>query len=444
MTGNRRGSTMPENREHVVSTNEYLTRRIEPGDARSVIGPTSFFALAIGLLTYDHIRGVISELVFWVGMGVIVVVFAWMLVRVGRAAERADAERERAHRDRLTGLRNGEALLEALEERCGERSAATLVLFEVEEHNPDAPADDRDAAAMRLADDLGSIAAGAGGDAYRLGGLRFAVLVPRDGLIVDDLVTRVRATLTRHERGATLTAHHGECEIPEDAEHAGAALDLAARRMTARERRGRRSPRRQAHAALVAALGTRRPQLREHLRTVVPLALTVGRKLDLDSDQLDDVVLAAGLQDVGMLSIPEAVLEKPAPLSDSERALVREQTVAGERIVASAASLEPVARLVRSAYEHFDGTGYPDGLAGEEIPLGARIINACVACAAMMAPRPHREALRTDQVIAELEACAGRQFDPRVVEVLVDDLNTRPAEPTRPPESHGAQSPAAG
>jgi HD-GYP domain-containing protein (c-di-GMP phosphodiesterase class II) len=152
--------------------------------------------------------------------------------------------------------------------------------------------------------------------------------------------------------------------------------------------------------------------------TVAELAAAVGRRMGLDTEELDVLIRAAELHDVGTVAIPDGILRKSGPLDAAEWEVMRQHTVAGERILAAAESLRPVARLVRAAHERWDGLGYPDGLRGEEIPLGARIICACDAYDAMVHGRPYSEPLSPAAAVAELRRCAGTQFDPRVVETL--------------------------
>jgi two-component system, cell cycle response regulator len=135
----------------------------------------------------------------------------------------------------------------------------------------------------------------------------------------------------------------------------------------------------------------------------------------LASQALDEVVRAAELHDLGKMAIPDEILQKPGPLDQEEWAFVRRHPLVGERILSVAPALLPVARIVRGTHEHWDGSGYPDGVAGEQIPLGARIIAVCEAFAAMTSPRPYRPARSVDAALEELRACAGSQFDPAVV-----------------------------
>ena len=128
---------------------------------------------------------------------------------------------------------------------------------------------------------------------------------------------------------------------------------------------------------------------------------------------------AAELHDIGKLALPEALLAKPGPLDEQEWELVREHTLIGERIIAAGDGLDPVARIVRSTHERWDGDGYPDGLAGEDIPLAARIIAICDAYEAMTTTRTYRAALTHDEAVQELRDSAGTQFDPALVEMFI-------------------------
>ena len=129
---------------------------------------------------------------------------------------------------------------------------------------------------------------------------------------------------------------------------------------------------------------------------------------------------AAGeLHDVGKMAIPDVILNKPGPLDETEWEFVRRHSIIGERIVAAAPALAGVAKLVRSVHERWDGSGYPDNLAGEQIPLGARVVCVSDAFHAMVADRPYRKALTADAAIAELRRCAGSQFDATVVRRLL-------------------------
>jgi HD-GYP domain-containing protein (c-di-GMP phosphodiesterase class II) len=145
----------------------------------------------------------------------------------------------------------------------------------------------------------------------------------------------------------------------------------------------------------------------------------VAHGLGLDEEEIDRIKAAALLHDIGKVAIPDAILNKAGPLDDEEWKLMKDHTVVGERILRAIPGLGSVARIVRHEHERWDGSGYPDGIAGEEIPIGARIILACDAYHAMTSDRPYREAMPHGEAIKELTKGAGTQFDPAVVETLV-------------------------
>jgi HD-GYP domain-containing protein (c-di-GMP phosphodiesterase class II) len=172
-------------------------------------------------------------------------------------------------------------------------------------------------------------------------------------------------------------------------------------------------------ATLLETLAERDPALQAHLEGVSSLAVETGRMLGLRRDELDELVRAARLHDLGKLAVPDEILHKPEPLDEREWAFVRQHTIVGERILRASPALRSVATVVRSAHEHWDGSGYPDGLAGEEIPLAARIVCASDAYDAMTSNRPYRDALPPEEALNELMRLAGTQFDPNVVRIMV-------------------------
>ncbi len=175
-------------------------------------------------------------------------------------------------------------------------------------------------------------------------------------------------------------------------------------------------------AALVAALEARDHYTAEHSRRVVELAGAVARRLGLDETAAATVERVAVLHDVGKVAVPDAVLQKRGPLTDSEWELMRQHPSVGARIVASTRTLAHLAPPIRSEHEHWDGGGYPDGLRGEEIPIASRITLACDAYHAMTSDRPYRGAMSDPEAQAELRENAGSQFDPTVVSALLAEL----------------------
>jgi diguanylate cyclase (GGDEF)-like protein len=180
----------------------------------------------------------------------------------------------------------------------------------------------------------------------------------------------------------------------------------------------------QAHVieALATALVERDRYTGEHSAFVVDMAKTVAGSLGLDEVEVQRIGHAALLHDIGKVGMPDRVLHKQGPLAGDEWELMREHPVIGERILRAIPGLGSVARIVRHEHERYDGSGYPDGLAGEAIPLGSRVILACDAYHAMTSDRPYRAAMAHEHAVAELVRCAGSQFDPRIVAALVSDL----------------------
>jgi HD-GYP domain-containing protein (c-di-GMP phosphodiesterase class II) len=206
--------------------------------------------------------------------------------------------------------------------------------------------------------------------------------------------------------------------LPEESQDVTEAMRLVDQRMYAQKPSARRSPDRQSRDVLLSALQERNPELADRHAAVARLAQMVGKRIGLLTDEEAELRRAAALHDVGKLGIPEEVVHKPGPLSAEEWEFVRQHTLIGERIIAAAPALAAAAKLVRSTHERFDGGGYPDGLTGEQIPLGARIIAVCDAFTAMTSPRSYAPQLSVAAAIEELRRCAGGQFDPAIVDVF--------------------------
>jgi HD-GYP domain-containing protein (c-di-GMP phosphodiesterase class II) len=160
-----------------------------------------------------------------------------------------------------------------------------------------------------------------------------------------------------------------------------------------------------------------------HSRAVVELTLRVADALGLSTRERRDAEFAALLHDVGKVRVPNSIITKPGPLTDEERAIVERHTIEGERLLHRVGGLlGEIGRVVRSCHEHWDGNGYPDGLAGEQIPLLARIVACCDAFSAMTSDRSYRKAMPEHEAVAELRRGRGTQFDPSVVDALIGTL----------------------
>ena len=182
---------------------------------------------------------------------------------------------------------------------------------------------------------------------------------------------------------------------------------------------------RTAVTALAAAIDARDNYTASHSEEVVGLACDVARRLGLPPAEVEKVCDGAMLHDVGKVAIPNEILYKAGPLSPAEWEVMRGHPLIGERILLRTPELAPIAPLVRHEHERWDGHGYPDGLSGEAIPIGSRIILACDAYNAMITARPYREPMSHEEALRELERGAGAQFDPRVVEALLRVLALR-------------------
>ena len=255
---------------------------------------------------------------------------------------------------------------------------------------------------------------------------------PAERCQLGDAVLLVTAQLQEVAEEFSVGGSYGEAMLAEDADTPEGALHVAGARLAARSQRQRGSARRQAYAVLIEALRARHPKRHDRMHAIAYRAIALGRRLGLERNQIDDISLAAGLHDIGLLAVPEAILDKPTRLDQAELAILRAHPFAGERIIAAAAELGSVARIVGAASERYDGTGIR-GLAGDEIPLGARIIAAAAAFTAMTSTRPHVPAVSGEEALRELRRCSATQFDPRVVEALAAELSeeTTPVNPAQ-------------
>jgi diguanylate cyclase (GGDEF)-like protein len=354
---------------------------------------------------------------------------AVMRVLVDRAREAAadivahERLRDQALTDALTKLGNRRKLAADMQRRLQSVSPSAplvLLLFDLDGfkgYNDTFGHAAGDMLLDRLARRLAAAVEGHG-RAYRLGGDEFCVLL--DGRLEhDDAPMAVcNAALQEQGEGFRVGASCGVVTIPDEADNPTHALQLADQRMYANKRDTRTSSRRQTRDVLLQALREREPELHHHLAGVAALAAAVGRRLALSAEQLDELTRAAELHDVGKIAIPDEILHKPAQLDADEWLLMRQHTIIGDRILGAAPAMRPVAEIVRASHERWDGTGYPDRLGGEQIPLGSRIVSVCDAFHAMTTPRPYQAARDRDGALAELRRCAGTQFDPAVVEAF--------------------------
>jgi two-component system cell cycle response regulator len=386
---------------------------------RRIVVPIAFGIGGLGLLVYGCIAGLNPVAVGLAAASLVAVMCRTMLTFRDNVAM-LRASRVEASTDALTGLGKRRALARALEEempRADERDPLVLVLFDLDGfklYNDTFGHPAGDALLVRLGAGLADFVEGRG-TAYRMGGDEFCALLRPGSRSATPLVVGAAAALSEHGDGFAIGCSYGAIHLPAEAAEVAEALRIADQRMYAQKNAGRTSATRQSKDVLLRALAERNPDLRHELAASANLAEATARELGLSADECERIRHAAELRDVGKMAMPDAILTKPGPLSDDEWVFIRRHPLIGERIIAAAPALTRVAGLVRSSHERWDGAGYPDALDGEQIPIGARVIAVADAFAAMTGVRPYAVRRSAEAALAELQACAGTQFDPAVV-----------------------------
>jgi two-component system cell cycle response regulator len=413
-----------------------VVTRAGPGARRvSTTGRGLFVPVAFGVIALGVLALAVPLDINGVAIGLAVATLGLVLVRMLLALKENQAllgtSRVEATTDSLTGLSNRRKLKHDLALALHGAEAAAphaLVLLDLngfKSYNDSYGHGAGDALLAQLGSALADAVSGRG-EAYRMGGDEFCVLAPLP-LELDELCALSVAGLSTRGNGFSITAAYGTVVLPEETDDVTNALVLADTRMYRQKNAGRLPAAHQSAGVLVAVLEERAPGLASHGRTVSDLACATAAELGLAGDDLDVLRHAAALHDIGKMAIPESVLEKPGPLSEAEWDLMRRHTLVGERILAAAPALERSARLVRWSHERVDGHGYPDGLGGEEIPVGSRVILVADAFDAMSSKRTYGRVLSTEAALAELRRCAGTQFDAAAVAAFERVLTERAA-----------------
>ena len=352
--------------------------------------------------------------------------------------------RAQALTDALTGLGNRRKLAADLDERMAGASTSqplVLMMFDLDgfkSYNDTFGHLAGDAVLARLGAKLAAAIADHG-TAYRLGGDEFCILVAVSSDELDGVVAAATGALNERGENFAVGASWGAVLLPHEAMNLDHALQIADQRMYMRKRGRTSLAVDQTRDVLLRIIHAKHPSLEDHSSEVAELCLRVGRRLEMTGEELDELARAAELHDVGKVGIPDAILGKPGELNDAEWEFMHQHTVLGERILSAAPALRPVAQIVRATHERWDGRGYPDGLAGEEIPLGARIIAACDAYDAMTTDRCYRRAIDHQHACEELRREAGHQFDRAVTDALLNELGLSAAAA----EQEGEHDPSA-
>ena len=388
---------------------------------RLLVLPFGAMAASLVLLLVDHFHRA-GDFAVLLAFATLAVAGVRLWLTLGEHMSLLGTSRGEAHTDELTGLGNrrrfGEDLAAGLRGVTPERPLL-LMLFDLngfKAYNDTYGHPAGDALLARLGASLAAAVEGQG-SAYRMGGDEFCVLATGRH---EEIAAASRAALSDRGDGFEISAALGSAILDRPDYEAADALRTADRRMYAEKNGRRASAGGQSTAVLLRVIAERNPDLGEHVGGVAAMAEQTATMLGMSDDQRTAVRQAATLHDIGKAAVPDAILDKPGRLDEHEWAFMRRHTIIGERIMQAAPALSAAAPLVRSSHENFDGTGYPDRLAGDDIPLGARVIAVCDAYDAMVSDRPYRAAMSHADALAELRRCAGTQFDPAVVRAFVD------------------------
>lgn len=412
-------------------------------------------ALGVGALRAE--TGSSYEAVYFTSMALVGSV---MVARTGLDAVYAGRLRRRAGSDPLTGVSNPRVLQARLAEavrvwgRYGE--PVSVVVFDVNDFrrvNTLYGVEEGDRLLRAAAHAVRSVAP-QGATVGRLAGDEFAVVLEGSGrrealICASQMRDGLRQVLT--SAGLPLTASWGVASCPEDSTRSRDLLNKAYAAQYWAKARGKdlvvaydaeasRSP---DHVARMAAAGeqseidmllavavaseSRHDAARFHSRNVAALAVRVAEHLGMGPSEVRDVEVAGLLHDIGKIGVPDEVLGHRSPRSRAEEAVFREHVVIGERIVA-ASRFRRIAPAIRAHHERWDGSGYPDGLAGERIPRIARVIAACDAFEGMTAGRPDRAPLSGAAAVQDLDQNMGFAYDPEVAEALISIVSGRPPD----------------
>jgi diguanylate cyclase (GGDEF)-like protein len=381
--------------------------------SRMLMVPAGFGLTSLAILVYGQFESLNTPAVVLAATSMVAVI-ARMAFTFREKLVLLSASRIEARTDPLTGIGNRRKLIDDLGAKLSTQTPAVLILLDLDGfkgYNDSFGHPAGDALLARLAKKLAAAVAGEG-DVYRIGGDEFCVLGAVDPGRRDAFAAAAAEALQEHGEGFRITSAQGSVSLPQEAEDVAEALRLVDGRMYDEKDGRRASAGRQSRDVLLRALYERDARLQGRLVDIVELVRSVAKELGLSADEVGDLALAAELHEVGKLAIPDSILSKPDPLTDDEARFLRRHPLIGERILSSAPALAKVSAVVRSVYERVDGTGYPDGLAGDEIPLGARVIGTCAEYIGTTTTSTPEEAL------AALRRGAGTQFDPVVVDAL--------------------------
>jgi diguanylate cyclase (GGDEF)-like protein/putative nucleotidyltransferase with HDIG domain len=376
-------------------------------------------------------------------------------------AERVDVAEKLAVIDGLTGLYNHRYLHDRLEEelRRAERfgHVVTLLFADIDDFKKfnDFNGHTYGDAALRDIATLIKASIRLIDIPARYGGEEFAIILPEtDKKQAGEIAERICASVaghqfsTRYNIAHPLTISIGIASFPEDATSPRSLIAKADFAMYEAKLKGKNQycyfsgdePARILHKiptidesdiqaikeemlvnsafSLAVAVDMRDRYTRRHSEFVALYATAIARKLKLPSEQVKQISLAGLLHDVGKIGVPDSILKKKGKLNERERKIMERHPILGAEIVRNIGSLSNIVRAITHHHERYDGSGYPDGLKGEEIPLESRILAVVDACHAMISDRPYRDLMSREEAVEEIKKCAGKQFDPQVVKAF--------------------------
>jgi diguanylate cyclase (GGDEF)-like protein len=408
-------------------------RAVEPlQGAQRLISPVLFATLSVAVLAVDHwIENEVMAHPAAVALSCVALlcVIARLVVTFRQKQRKLVEIGEQATTDALTGLANRRRLKLDLDLAVARGERVRLVIFDLngfKAYNDSFGHPAGDALLRRLgrrmAEALDGIAT-----SYRLGGDEFCLLADADR--GDRPIEVALDALSDAGEGFRVDAAWGAATLGDETPDPVHAMRLADQRMYDGKRSARMSVQHQIREVLLAALRERRPELDDDTVQASGLAREVAARMDMSFEDVQHVAHATELHHIGKLAVPDAVLDELTPPGEADRRYVLQQTAFAERILRAAPAMERVADIVRAAHERYDGTGDPDGLAGEQILLAARIVSVVGAYVAMTGDHPDDPPRPAEVALAELRRRAGTRFDPAVVDVLEEMTRERGLSP---------------
>lgn len=389
--------------------------------------PSAIFAsMAAMIVVLDHFKSFGLQTIA-PAIGAIVIVIIDMALVQRDNLDLLERVREESFVDLVTGIPNRRALIRDLEYHCAESTneePAVLILLDLrgfKAYNDKFGHAAGDALLRRLGNNLARAASGFGG-AYRHSGDEFGVIAFGGHEQAPGIARVTSQALYERGDGFEISALAGIVMIPLESRDPIAILKLADQRLYAEKYKHTTvSP--QQSAAMVKLAQSRPSNIGKYTRLIEATLRLAGSLKGMHNDEIENMVKGFQLRDIGNSAVPEAILNKDGKLTETEWQVVRSHTVVGERILNGIPAMRPVAEIVRHHHERYDGGGYPDGLAGDAIPEGARLVAIAQAFEGMTAERAFRAAMTFREAVAELGAQAGKQFDPRALAAFCQALD---------------------